>query len=44
MKYKVRPLAAVRCIVYNHEMYLRDCLDGFVMQQTNFPFVAIVIR
>ena len=37
-KYKV----AINCLVYNHEPYLRDCLEGFVMQQTNFPFVAIV--
>lgn len=36
------PLVAIQCLVYNHEPYLRDCLEGFVMQQTNFPFVAIV--
>ena len=33
---------AIKCLVYNHEPYLRDCLEGFVMQQTDFPFVAIV--
>ena len=37
-----KPLVAIRCVVYNHELYLRDCLEGFVMQQTSFPFVAIV--
>lgn len=37
-----KPLVAIRCTVYNHEPYLRECLDGFVMQKTNFPFVAIV--
>ena len=37
-----RPLVAIHCFVYNHESYLRDCLEGFVMQKTNFPFVAIV--
>ena len=36
------PLLTIRCLVYNHEPYLRQCLDGFVMQQTNFPFEAIV--
>lgn len=35
-------IVAIKCLVYNHEPYLRDCLEGFVMQQTNFPFVAIV--
>jgi glycosyltransferase involved in cell wall biosynthesis len=39
---KDKPLVAIHCLVYNHEPYLRDCLDGFVMQQTNFPFVVIV--
>ena len=37
-----RPLVVVRSLVYNHEPYLRDCLEGFVMQQTTFPFVAVV--
>ena len=37
-----RSLVAIHCFVYNHEPYLRDCFEGFVMQQTNFPFVAIV--
>ena len=36
------PLLAIQCLVYNHAPYLRQCLDGFVIQQTNFPFVAIV--
>lgn len=36
------PLVSIRCMVYNHEPYLRQCLDGFVMQKTTFPFEAIV--
>ena len=42
MKQEQPILVAIHCLVYNHEPYLRDCLEGFVMQQTNFPFVAIV--
>lgn len=33
---------SVLCMVYNHEPYLRRCLDGFVMQETDFPFEVIV--
>lgn len=33
---------SVCCLVYNHEKYLRQCLDGFVMQKTTFPFEVIV--
>ena len=36
------PLVSIRCAVFNHEPSLRQCLDGFVMQKTNFPFEAII--
>lgn len=36
------PLVSIKCLVFNHEPYLRQCLDGFVMQKTDFPFEAIV--
>lgn len=36
------PLVSIRCLVYNHEPFLRECLDGFIMQKTNFAFEAIV--
>lgn len=29
-------------LIYNHAPYIRKCLDGFVMQKTDFPFVAVV--
>ncbi len=35
-------MVSIYCVVYNHEAYLRQCLDGFVMQKTNFRFEAIV--
>lgn len=38
----IRPLVVIRCITYNHEPYIRDALDGFVMQKTDFPYIAIV--
>ena len=35
-------LVSIYCLAYNHEKYIRDCLDGFVNQQTNFKFEVIV--
>lgn len=39
---RIKPLVVIRSITYNHEKYLRDALEGFVMQKTDFPFVAVV--
>lgn len=35
-------IVTIRCLTYNHEPYIRQCLEGFVMQKTNFRFEAIV--
>lgn len=35
-------MVSIHCITYNHEPYIRQCLEGFVMQKTNFRFEAIV--
>ena len=32
----------VFCSAYNHEKYIRQALDGFVMQKTNFAFEVII--
>lgn len=44
-KYQRKPtfLLNINCITYNQSAYITDALDGFAMQQTNFPFVAVVI-
>lgn len=39
---KRKVMVSIHCIAYNQEKYIREALDGFVMQKTNFPFVAIV--
>ncbi len=33
---------SVLCAAYNHEDYLRQTLDGFVSQKTDFPFEVLV--
>ena len=36
------PKVSICCLCYNHEKYIRQCLDGIIMQQTSFPFEALV--
>ena len=36
------PLVSICCLVYNHERYLRDCLDGFFFQKTDFHYEIII--
>lgn len=33
---------SVCCLVYNHEKYLKKCLDGFVNQKTNFKYEVLI--
>lgn len=33
----------VRCFTFNQSQFIEDALNGFVMQQTDFPFVAAVV-
>lgn len=36
------PLVSIMCTTYNQEKYISQCLDGFLMQETSFPFEVIV--
>lgn len=36
------PLVSISCITFNHAPYLRECFDGFLMQQADFQFEVVV--
>lgn len=36
-------MVAVQCMTFNQSKYILDALNGFVMQQTNFPYVVMVV-
>ena len=36
------PLISIKCMTYNHENYIAHCIDGFLMQKTNFPFEILI--
>ncbi len=33
---------SIWCITYNHEEYIRDAIEGFLMQKTNFRYEIII--
>ena len=35
-------MLSVVCTAFNHAKYIRQCLDGFVMQKTNFKFEVLI--
>lgn len=35
-------MVSIICLTYNHEPYIKQCLDGFVKQSTDFQFEVII--
>lgn len=36
------PLVSICCITYNHAPFIKQCLDGFLMQKTTFPIEILI--
>ena len=36
-------MVSIRCMTYNHASYIGDAMNGFCMQETDFPFVAVIV-
>lgn len=37
-----KPLVSVVVITYNHEPYIKECIDGIILQKTDFPIEILV--
>jgi len=35
-------MVSVYCITYNHKDFIRNCLEGFIKQKTNFKFEIVI--
>ena len=36
------PKVTIVCITYNHEKYIEDAINGFLIQETDFEFEIII--
>jgi glycosyltransferase involved in cell wall biosynthesis len=36
------PLVSISCLAFNHVKFIRKALEGFIMQETTFPFEVLI--
>lgn len=39
---KLNPLVSICCLTFNHESYIEQCIEGMMMQKTNFTFEILI--
>jgi len=37
-----KPVVSICCITYNHEKFIEDAMEGFLIQETDFPFEILI--
>lgn len=37
-----RSLVSIACVTYNHEMFIGEAMESFLMQRTDFPFEILI--
>lgn len=35
-------MVSIVCVTYNHQDYIKQAIEGFVMQKTNFKYEVII--
>ena len=37
-----KPLVSIACLTYNHEKYIKDAIEGFLSQKTEFDYEILI--
>lgn len=38
----MRPVVSICCMTYNHENFIKDCIEGFINQKTDFNYELLI--